>query len=170
MKLVTKYITLVTGMEIICKIDEDIIHNERYELHDPCFVNINRLADFLPNIDVPRLTISKMNPWIKPDELSSINARHVITITNVDEIIERYYEGALIQLNEKQELARQYIAKERLKKSLGQPVKNFLIEEEDEDSKTFEKFLQELEEDDDEPEEEDNSIFRELLGKKKYIN
>lgn len=151
-----KYLTLVTGLELIAKVDTSKNWEKLgyVELIDPCFVSINPLADVLMDSGTPKLQISKMNPWIRQDELTRINFSHIICIVNLDEIMENFYQAALEQLKIKHEDARRNLKQGRLIKRQDIASMN----EEDE---------VDLEED---PTDTNNELFNEFLTKKKMLN
>lgn len=167
MNIKVKHIILLNGMEIITKVDADSNWKStgRLELIDACFLTINVLSEIMPeSMQIPKLHISKMNPWIKRGQNPFINIDHIVTIVDVDEVVEAYYESALAHLNQKHEEARTKLEKGKLIKR--------------QEPQTYEEFkenMDELMEDDlgdkDElTEEESNELFKELLTKKKYIN
>lgn len=157
MNLKVKHFVLINGMEVVAKINVDSNwENDKYvELVDACFMSINVLSDLLPeSLNIPRVSIAKMNPFAKIGEHPRVRLDHIITVVNVDPIIANYYESAFDQLNKKHSAAREALNKGKLAKKL--PEVDILEDD--------------LEDDIENEAEEDNELFQEFIKKKKYVN
>lgn len=154
MNLKVKYIIFINGMEVVARIDsdKDWVKAGVIELIDPCLISLNMMMpdNISEALNMPRVSFTKMAPCAIKGENIKVNPSHIISMSNVEEVMEEYFDYALTMLNKKQEAMLDILRK-------GKNHKQVLNEDSFSENSSPER--------DELPE-----LFEELLTKKKFIN